>query len=214
MTTYYLRGEIIWLSYYVDGKRIQKSTKLKNTPKNLNTVKNTIIPSLDIKIATGEIYKKKPKTFKYYGDIYIKHQDSNKSFFLKHSYYKRVIEKFGIHDIDKISRLDIKEYIISLNMKNISKNTYKSCIKEVFELAVDDGVILHNPALSIKLKPEPKEKIKYYTKDEVNTLLSVATGVMKPFLEIAFNTGLCTGEILGLQIGDFMGKGLQGCKTF
>ena len=61
MIKHYLRGQVIWLIYYVDGVRIRKSTKLKNTPQNIKVVKNQIIPALDIKIATGEIYKKKPK---------------------------------------------------------------------------------------------------------------------------------------------------------
>ncbi len=122
---------------------------------------------------------------------------------LKQGYYKRIINKFGALDIDKISRLDIKNYLVSLEMKNVSKNVYRSCIKAIFELAVDDEVIEYNPALAIKFKPEPKEIIKYYTKGEVNKLLSVASGVIKPFLQIAFNTGLRIGEILGLQISDF-----------
>ena len=207
MTTHYLQGSTIWLNYYVDGVRTRKSTKLKNTPKNIKIVKNQIIPALDIKIATGDIYKKKPKTFKYYGDLFIRYKDSNKSFMLKIGYYNKVINQFGHLDIDKITRLDIKKYIISLNIKNVSKNVYKSCIKEIFEIALDDGVISNNPALSIKLKPEPKKEIDYYTKEEVNKLLSVATGIIKPYLEIAFNTGMRVGEILGLQIGDFKDDG-------
>jgi integrase len=207
MTTHYIRGSTIWLNYHVDGKRIQKSTKLKNTSKNINVVINQIIPALDIKIATGDIYKKKPKTFDYYGSIFLKEKDSNKTFIYKLKYYQRVIEFFKGQDIDKISRLDIKEYLISLNMKTVSKGTYKSCIKEVFELAVDDGVISFNPALGIKLKADEKEDVSYYTKEEVNTLLAYASGVMKPYLLIAFNTGMRVSEILGLQLADFKEDG-------
>lgn len=203
MTTYYLRGSTIWLNYYVDGKRIQKSTKLKNTPQNIKIVQNKIIPALDIKIATGEIYKKKPKTFEYYGDIFLKQKDSNKSFFLKRGYYDKVIEFFKGQNIDTISRLDIKKYLISLNMKSKSKTVYKSCIKEIFELAVDDGVLGFNPALSIKLKADNREDIQYYTKEQVKSLLTVADGIIKPYLLIAFNTGMRIGEILGLQLSDF-----------
>ena len=41
MTTYYIR-KTIWLNYYVDGKRFQKSTKLKNTPQNIKIVENRL----------------------------------------------------------------------------------------------------------------------------------------------------------------------------
>ena len=78
MTTHFLRGSVIWLNYYVDGVRKQKSTKLKDTPQNIKIVKDKIIPALDIKIATGEIYKKKSKTLEYYGGIFLKQKSNDK----------------------------------------------------------------------------------------------------------------------------------------
>ena len=207
MTKHYIRGDIIWLNYYVDGVRKQKSTKLQNTPKNIKIVTTQIIPALDLKIASGGIYKIKPKTFRHYGNIFLKQKSSIKSYLLKYKYFERVIDFFGDKDIDKITRLDIKEYLISLNMKTVSKSTYKSCIKEIFELAVDDGVLSFNPALSIRLKSDNKEDIEYYTKDEVNRIIGVAEGIIKPYLLIAFNTGMRVGEILGLQLADFKDDG-------
>jgi integrase len=176
---------------------------LKNTSQNIKVVKSQIIPALDIKIATGEIYKKKPKTFEYYGGIFLKQKDCNKSFLSKQGYYLRVINHFRGQNIDNITRLDIKEYLASLDMISKSKNTYKGIIKEIFELAVDDGVINFNPALGIKLKADIKKEIQYYTKDEVNLLLKYSTGVIRAYLHIAFNTGMRVGEILGLQLADF-----------
>jgi integrase len=207
MTTHYIRGSTIWINYYVDGKRFQKSTKLKNTSKNINVVLNQIIPALDIKIATGDIYKKKPKTFEYYGYIFLQLKESNKNYWMRKSYWMRVIDYFRGQNIDNITRLDIKEYLISLNMKTKSKSIYKHCIKEIFELAIDDGILLYNPAQDIKEKPDRKEPIQFYSKEEVNKLLSVANGVMKPYLLIAFNTGMRVSEILGLQIADFKEDG-------
>ena len=207
MTTHYTRGSTIWLNYYVDGKRFQKSTKLKNTPANIKIVKNEIIPALDIKIATGEIYKKKPKTFEYYGSVFLDQKKSNKSFSMKKGYYDTVIKFFGSRNIDNITRLDIKKYLISLNIKSSSKRIYMSTIKEIFELAVDDEAISSNPAANIKLKPDPKKAIEYYSKAEVNKLLDASTGVMRAYLLIAFNTGMRIGEILGLQLSDFKEDG-------
>ena len=123
---------------------------------------------LVIKIATGNIYKKKPKIFEYYGGIFLKQKDNNRSYLAKQGYYLRVIEQFKGLNIDTITRLNIKEYLASLNMISKSKNTYKGIIKEIFELALDDGVINFNPVLGIKLKADVKKDIQYYTKDEVN----------------------------------------------
>jgi integrase len=207
MAKQFIRGDKIWITYFVDKIRHRKSTGLENTKENIKIVEKEIIPQLTVKIATGEIYKKKPKTFEYYGSIFLRQKDANKSFMLKKAYFERVIEHFGKSNIDTITRLDIKKYLISLDMKTTSKSTYKSCLKEIFEFAVDDGVISFNPALNIKLKSDRKEEIQFYTKEDVIKLLRVADGIIKPYLEIAFNTGMRVGEILGLQIGDFKDDG-------
>lgn len=206
MTTHYIRGSTIWLNYYVESKRIQKSTKLKDTPQNIKVVTSQIIPALNIKIATGEIYKKKPKTFGYYGSIFLKHKRNIKSYDTKSSKWMKVIEFFENHDIDTITRLDIKEYLNSLDIKSISKAPYRTCLCEVFELAVDDNSIAYNPAHNIKLHTDGKEQIEYYSKEDVKKLLNVANGFFKVYLQIAFNTGMRSGEILGLQLGDFEEK--------
>jgi integrase len=167
----FIRGKTIWISYYVDDKRIRKSTKLKNNPQNIKLVKSEVIPQLILKIQSGEIYKRKPKTFKYYADILISIKEKKlRAFELKVGCYNRVITFFGKKDIDTITRLDIKQYLNNLNMKSMSKNTYKSIIKEVFELAVDDAVITVNPALNISLPPDIKGDIEYFTKAEVNLI--------------------------------------------
>ena len=203
MTTSFLRGSIIWLNYYVDGVRKQKSTKLKNTSKNIKIVKEKIIPALDMKIATGEIYKKKPQTFEYYGNIFLSQKKCIKSYSSKLPKWERVIEFFKNRNIDTITRLDIKEYLNSLNIKSASKVVYRTGLNGIFELAVDDGVMNFNPALNIRLSRDVKESVKFYTKDEVNNIIGVTSGVFRVYLQIAFNTGMRIGEILGLQLGDF-----------
>ena len=207
MVTHYIKGSMIWLNYNVDGQRIRKSTKMKNTQANLKIVKKQIIPAIELKIATGDIYKKKPNTFEYYAEIFLKEKCSNKSFLAKQSYYFRIIDYFRGLKIDVITRLDIKKYLSSLNMISKSKNTYKSALKEIFELALDDNAISHNPVLGIKLKQDPKKEIQYYTKDEVKLFLTHSTGIIRAYLYIAFNTGMRISEILGLQISDFKDDG-------
>lgn len=142
----FVRGQKLWINYTIDSKRYRKPTGLDDNAKNRKTVSNIIIPQLLTKIATGEIYKKKPKSFSYYGEIFLKYKEKTlRTYIDKLPYFQRVLEHFGDTNIDKITRLDIKEYLNTLIMKSNSKRIYKSCINEIFELAIDDGVLAYNP---------------------------------------------------------------------
>lgn len=200
MTKHYIRGGKIWISYYVDGARYRKSTGLENTPKNIKIVTDKIIPDLNIKIATGEIYKKKPKTFKYYAGIFMEQIKNNSNAKQRKFYHDELVKVFGDKNIDTISRLDIKNYLGSISIK--TKYPYRTVLIGTFECAVDDGVIETNPSLNIKVSSSNRV-VEYYTKDEVEKLLSAADQRFRVYLLIAFNTGMRIGEILGLQIGDF-----------
>jgi len=195
------------VNYTLDGKRYRKPTGLDDNAKNRKIVHNIIIPQLLTKFATGEIYKKKSKSFEFYGEIFLRQKERTiRSFTTRLHYFQRVIDYFGDRDIDRITRLDVKDFLLSLNMKSISKRTYKSCINEIFELAVDDGVLVTNPALNIRLPSDVKQPVQYFYKHEVEKLLSVATGIMRPYLLLAFNTGMRPEEILGLQFTDIKDK--------
>lgn len=203
LVQHFVRGKKLWINYTIDSKRYRKPTGLNNNAKNRKIVETIIIPQILTKITTGEIYKKKPKSFSYYGEIFLKHKEKALRTYLdKLPYFERVLEHFGNTNIDKITRLDIKEYLNTLIMKSNSKRIYKSCINEIFELAVDDGILAYNPALNIKLSKDTKIPVQYFYKYEVEKLLSTATGFMRVYLLIAFNTGMRPEEILGLQFTD------------
>ena len=142
MVKSFVRGSKIWIDYHIDKIRHRKSTKLENTKQNQKIVDENIIPALIVKIKTGDIYKKKPKTFKYYSEFFLREKElKTKVFMDRLPYYERVIAHFGKYEVDKITRFDVKNYLFNLNMKSKSKLIYKSAIKEILEFAVDDGVI-------------------------------------------------------------------------
>ncbi|MFA5214537.1 site-specific integrase [Sulfuricurvum sp.] len=202
MANCFVRGNKLWVDYYVEGNRIRKATGLEDTKANRSFVKKDIIPKLSAMIITGEIHQKQPKTFGYYFDIFLTLKDSNRSYFVKKPIWNKVNEKFKNLDVDKITRLDVKSYINSLPIKSVSKGAYKTVLKEVLELAVDDGVLKTNPAINIKLHGDVQENIQYFTKEEVKLILSRAEGILKPYLMLAFHTGMRPEEILGLQSND------------
>ena len=202
MATCFNIGGNLYINYVVDGERKRKATGLKDTKENRKVVQETIIPKLSVMIATGEIYKQKPKKFEHYYNLYLKRKNANSSYDKKRHQWGIANDHFKDRDIDKITRLDVKSFILDMPIKSSSKGIYKSMLIEIFEMGIDDGIIDINPAINIKLTPDPKKEVDYFTKDEVHKLLEMAEGIMKPYLMLALHTGMRPEEILGLQIGD------------
>jgi integrase len=186
----------------VDGERKRKTTGLDDSKENRKLIETTIIPNLLRMIATGEIHKQKPKNFGYYFETFLKRKTNNSSYNTKVYQWNDTNDHFRDMDIDKITRLDVKNFLMDLPIKTCSKGSYRTCLIEVFEMAVDDRVIDTNPAINIRLANDVKKDIDYFTKEEARTLLDNASGVLRPYLLLALNTGMRPEEILGLQVGD------------
>lgn len=203
MAKIYVRyGDILYIDYMVDGKRKRKCTNLKDTKENRALIETTILPQLMRMIATGEIHKVKPKKFGHYFVQFLKRKNANSSYDKKLHQWDITNKHFKDMDIDKITRLDVKSFILDMPIKSSSKDAYKSALVEIFEMAIDDRVIDINPAVNIKLPPDIKKEVDYFSKEEVKILLSKAEGIMYPYLLLALNTGMRPEEILGLQVGD------------
>lgn len=202
MAKVYARGKKLHIDYMVDGNRKRKATGLDDTKENRKLIETSIIPKLMSMIATGEIHKKNPKNFGYYYEIFLKRKVNNSSYNLKKYQWDNANARFKDIDIDKITRLDIKNFMMDLPIKNRSKGAYRTLFVEVFEMAIDDRVIDINPAINIRMSNEAKSDIDYFTKDEAKLLLSKAEGILYPYLLLALNTGMRPEEILGLQVGD------------
>jgi integrase len=202
MAKVYVRGTKLHIDYMVDGVRKRKATGLEDTKENRKLIEKTIIPKLNQMIATGEIHKKKPKNFSYYFEIFLKRKSSYSSYNLKKYQWDNANTFFKDRDIDKITRLDVKSFLLDLPIKSCSKGAYRTLMIEIFEMAIDDRVIDINPAINIRLPSDIKEDIDYFSKEEANKLLSKAKGVLYPYLLLALNTGMRPEEILGLQVGD------------
>lgn len=202
MAKLYERNGKLYIDYMVNGERKRKSTKLDDTKENRVIVERTIIPKLMSMIATGEIFKKKPKTFSHYFEMYLKSVNRNRSYFQALPHRRKVEAHFGSRDIDTITRLDIKNYLLDLPILSRSKAIYLGAIVGTFNCAIDDGVIQTSPAHGIRLPREAKSDIQYFSKQEVKKLLDNAEGDLNPYLLIAFHTGMRPEEVLGLQWGD------------
>jgi len=129
---------------------------------------------------------------------------SDKSFHNRLGIYNRVNKFFGNMFVNEIRVLTVKEYLASLELRNGTKKDYLSCIRGTLDIALDDEAIDKNVAFGIRFKREEKAPTQVFSVDEVSLLLEKSEGMFKNYLGIALNTGMRTGEILGLMHNDIL----------
>ena len=204
MATICSRDGILYLDYRFNSKRIKRSTGLKDTKANRKRLEQDIIPELMIKIKMGDLRKPENKKFAYYYEKYVKLHESDKSFHNRINIYKKVNEFFQNMYVSEIKVLCVKEYLATLNLRNSSKQDYLGCIKGTLDIALDDEAVTRNVAFGIRFKRETKAPITPFSMDEVSLMLEKSEGMFRNYLAIALNTGLRSGELLGLMHSDIL----------
>lgn len=83
-----------------------------------------------------------------------------------------------------------------------SVNRELAYISKIFSLAIRDGKTGSNPCRQVQKYEEHNERNRYLTQEEEDRLLSEMSGArahLKAVVQIAINTGMRRGEILGLR---------------
>jgi integrase len=132
-----------------------------------------------------------------------------------------VVPLIGGKGFDGVTREDIKAIIAAMVRKGLSKSTIANTmapVREMFNHAIDDGVLIANPAARLGrfLRPtkDRRADVNPLTRDEVSCLLDAAQQHAPryyPVLLCAVRTGMRMSELLGLQWGDldFYGRVIE-----
>ena len=204
MATIRERNGILYLDYYYESKRIQRSTGFKDTKINRKMLEKEIIPELMKKIYLGDLKKPDSKRFSHYYKKFLKLHESDKSFHNRLGVYNRVNEFFGNMFVSNIKALTVKEYLASLSLRNSTKKDYLGCIRATLDIAIDDEEIDKNVAYGIRFKREAKAPIKPFSIDEVTLMLEKSEDMFRNYIGISLNSGLRSGEVLGLMHSDIL----------
>lgn len=149
-------------------------------------------------------------TFEHYAQLYLtfKEAELKVSTFDK---YKGIVDnrllqyaKFLNRPITDIKTSDVKLWLMSISdVSAKSKRHYLGVLKGIFDVAYFDDIIEKNPVSKIKLSRYDKPIIHPFTSEEVQKiLLSVENDNFHKYLQIAFFTGMRSGEIIGLKKED------------
>jgi len=195
---------ILYVEYKVDGKTVQKSTRLRDTKEHRLLIKKEVIPSIERKIILGEISGTKAKEFKHYAKVFLRDKEHIKTYDQLESVVQVLNDRFGKFGIDKINRSMVKDFVRDRLEVNTPKTVtnYLTPLRGIFHIAIDDEVIKDNPCANITLPKHQKQSIEPFTSEEVALILDNASDWMRRFLAISFYTGMRTGEVLGLMHSD------------
>jgi len=195
---------ILYVQYSVNGKIIQKSTRLKDTKANRLLIKKEVIPALQRKIILGDINGIKAKDLKHYAKIYLKDKEHLKTHAQAVKIVKVITDYFGNVKIDQITRGTVKEFMRD-RLKVLAPKTaynYLTPLRGMCDIAIDEEVIKYNPCFSIQLPKHTKKSVEPFTSIQVQKILGNASGWLQLYLAITFYTGMRTGEALALMHSD------------
>lgn len=207
----------LYLDFYLpDGSRSRGSTRLKATDENLRILKKTIIP--DIILGLGQAIPKidEPKEWSLdnFAKEFFELQITQIRPHTLHNnilhYNKQISPYFGCKLINTITPLELEKWQNKLlsSYKHLTVQRYRSILYSMFEKAFINDIIPRNPLEKVtapKMLPnamEEEESQDPFTQDEINTIMSHATGYMANFIKIMLSTGMRPGELVALTWTD------------
>lgn len=188
----------------------QVSSKVRVSEKPLSYMKAKWLPAYLARLHDSIAFKRATnKTFGYFYNEYLELKSPQVSFWKTKLQANVALKYFGEKlEVSSITRFDVKKYINVLAKTGKHKDTIQSYfgkLNGILDLAFDAGVIKMNPCFGVKVNVKSvknKEAKRPFEPWEVELLLSKATGELRNYLGIAFNTGMSPEEIIALMPQD------------
>ena len=191
------------IQYQVEGHRVRKALRGVSTRAEAVKVLNQEVGDA---LRGKYHFQKKKISFSEFADLFLeKYSKVNKKSWKTSDwvYLRRLKPYFGSYDLSKITAEKIEEYKserLSTGIKKCSVNREISCLRKIFNVAIDWNYAADNPVRRVKLFSE-KENIRerVLAEDEEEQLLTVAAPHIKPILVVALNTGMRKSEIFKIR---------------
>ncbi len=184
------------------GKREATSASFPNTEAGLR--KAVAHRERWIEGLTGGFEYASKTPFKVIAQKFINQTDVKLS---THQSYIQILNQYWMpvlenKPLSSIRPSHIREALAAHKVTNKTKRNALIPLRGVFSLAMEEELIVANPVNAIRLKKHQKPPILRFTPAEKAKVLSKLTGDARLFYTIAFETGMRTGEILGLSWED------------
>lgn len=197
----YQRGQIWYVDYYYDGRRIRRKVGSEKDAENA-------LAAIKADILRGEYRFKKDRKIRFedFAKEYLDYAKINKrSWGRDESSLKRLLPFFGNCLLSKITVRHIEEYkrMRLDKVKTGTINRELASLKHMFTIAEKLGKFDDkNPVKQVKFFQERQYVMKILDREEINRLIDAAADHLKPILIIAVSTGMRKGEIFNLRWSD------------
>ena len=157
----------------------------------------------------GALGLSRQTTFKDFAEHWLDVYLVDKSDNTKRSYTRaanHLIDLIGNKPLGSIKRSEIEKALNEYADKVETRNRMRSVCRMIYNMAVDDGIVLTNPAQNIKkLKGQRKERHKFTERETAAILNCDLDDTERLMVDILYYTGVRKGELMGLSrksIGD------------
>ncbi len=188
-----------WIDYYFQGRR--KREKIGASHK----LAREVLHKRKLEIAERRFFPERQRasvSFREFGQKYWEaHGRFLRSGNAKHLHAK-IIESFGQKTLDQLSAFDFQQFY-NKKLQETSASTanrYRDHLHSMFNRAREWGDFAgENPLSKVRKKREENHRLRFLSKDEMETLMMKCNARIYPVLVCALMTGMRKGEILSLQ---------------
>jgi len=197
------RGNVWWIRFSHKGKIIREtsSSENKTVAKQLLSVRKAEVAQGKLKIKSKDsqiLFSEYSLEFLKWAKIHKK-----KGGFLRYKFsIKKLSPFFDNKKLKDISKKDIDIYK-GERIKNVTGSTINrdlACLKKMFNNAIAENILEHNPVKNVEFFKEPKKSFNHLSEDDASSLIDACdTDAIKTFVILGLHMGLRKNEILSLK---------------
>jgi integrase len=114
----------------------------------------------------------------------------------------RFAEKFDGKSVASITTKEINQWLESLQVGSVTRNTFRRDARTLFSFCSDHGYCVDNPATATTRAKEPSTEVSVLSVEDARCLLEKSSPEMLPYWAIGLFAGLRPSEIRHLQWTD------------
>lgn len=192
-----------YVDYYANGRR--KREKVGPSKK----LAQDVLRKRQVQVAENkflDIRKEEKVKFRDFAQTFLEtHSKPNKrSWITDVCLLKHLTSQFGDKFLFEIDPVMVEKYKIERKRvaSDATVNRELSCLRCLFNRAIDWGMAKENPVAKVKFFRENNKRLRYLEKEEIAKLLDACAPYLQSIVQLALNTGMRKGELQNLQWSD------------